>query len=1126
MLMRGSTPRWNLVAVLVLLAIPLLITGASPRQAPRPPALFKDARQMLAIARAQGRDRVTLLIAALPGAADAVARRAEQLGGEVRHRADPVGYLRVRVPIDRAGELAAFDRIEAVTVDFASGVPSRLLPDAGGWDQVGEDAPRLAPAAADTGSWPPRWSDYPLRQPYRAARDIQGEELLAVNPAFDGRGVTIAVLDGNIDFLLPEFRTAYDLEGRPVPKFADYLNVSDPREDAEDTPQWVDMRATVTAAGRRVAFQGKTFTTPRDGTFRIGLFSERRFNDPSNAAYLDQDVDRNGNPRGDDGLFGVLWDEATNEVWVDINRDLSLADQRPMTDYRVRNDVGVFGTDNPATPVRESIGFTVQTDRRNKFISLNLGIYQHATEIMGHVVGNPEPRGRLRGVAPGARLVSVYYGGSNLHGLIEGLITAFEHPLTDLIVLEQSVNLASIPYLLADGRHPISLIAQRLIDRHQKLLFVPGSNAPGMGIVAEDGLAPGAVSAGGYQHRDSYRINNGFEPEPADNMHWGGLSHGPSGIGALKPDFLAPSGQVSVDIGYVYRPSSQERRGLYQLPAGYFVDGGTSTAAPMAAGAASLVVSAARQTGVPHDAVRLKAALMGSARHIPRLAAHEQGSGLVQVRAAYDLLKTMNDPARVAITSRAPVRTRLSHLLATPHTGVGLYEREGWSAGDRGTRTIYLTRTSGPREAMRFTARWLGNDGTYRSASEVTLPLNRAVEFPVAIAIDSAGVHSALLVLEHPDVPGYAHQILHTVIAALRPDAGNGHSVRASVVVPRPGDRGVFVAVPPGAAALHFSATSEDGAAVRLRAILPGRGELNPCAPTAPAGQPCTVPYPEPGVWEINASMHDMVRDYDPNRPRPLPAGRATVTVTVLGIGIATETPGAPAAGTAQDLAVALTNRFGAFATALAPTALGSAHQTTRTIVQGEQQVYEVMVPRGATSLRARVGDVAAPGADLDLYLFDCTAQPRAAGPPPPERASGNKAPSVAPPACPPRGKAATVDPDGEVEVRDPAPGRWVIVVDGYVVPEGGTSYRYLDVYTHPRFGSLALTDVEEPRATGARWNTTAHLWAAALPDGGRSLWAQLQVISRDARTAQGAPIPLGSLDLPLGAPAPVGNRR
>ena len=137
-------------------------------------------------------------------------------------------------------------------------------------------------------------------------------------------------------------------------------------------------------------------------------------------------------------------------------------------------------------------------------------------------------------MAPGARLVSVFYGVSNAHGLIEGLIAAFKHPQVDLIVLEQSVAIASVSYLLADATHPISVVAQRLIERYRKLMFVPGDNAPAFGFVAEDGLAPGAVSVGGYQNKESYRINNGFVPENDDNMHWGALSHGPSGNGRAQ----------------------------------------------------------------------------------------------------------------------------------------------------------------------------------------------------------------------------------------------------------------------------------------------------------------------------------------------------------------------------------------------------------------------------------------------------------------------------------------------------------------------------------------------------------------------------------------------------------------
>jgi hypothetical protein len=48
--------------------------------------------------------------------------------------------------------------------------------------------------------------------------------------------------------LIPEFQTAYTLDGRRIPKFADYLNVMDPRDDADLNPQWVNMQQEVDTA--------------------------------------------------------------------------------------------------------------------------------------------------------------------------------------------------------------------------------------------------------------------------------------------------------------------------------------------------------------------------------------------------------------------------------------------------------------------------------------------------------------------------------------------------------------------------------------------------------------------------------------------------------------------------------------------------------------------------------------------------------------------------------------------------------------------------------------------------------------------------------------------------------------
>ena len=46
-------------------------------------------------------------------------------------------------------------------------------------------------------------------------------------------------------------------------------------------------------------------------------------------------------------LFDLLWNESTNTVWVDTNQNFNFADEKPLTDYRVRHDIGVFGKDDP-----------------------------------------------------------------------------------------------------------------------------------------------------------------------------------------------------------------------------------------------------------------------------------------------------------------------------------------------------------------------------------------------------------------------------------------------------------------------------------------------------------------------------------------------------------------------------------------------------------------------------------------------------------------------------------------------------------------------------------------------------------------------------------------------------------
>jgi hypothetical protein len=216
--------------------------------------------------------------------------------------------------------------------------------------------------------------------------------------------------------------------------------------------------------------------------------------------------------------------------------------------------------------------------------------------------------------------------------------------------------------------------------------------------------------------------------------------------------------------------------------------------------------------------------------------------------------------------------------------------------------------------------------------------------------------------------------------------------------------------------------------------------------------------------------------------------------------------------GSFADIPVKITNKLAKVSTGIATSELGSAFKTEDTIGPGEQRVYEVTVPPGTVSLWARVSGLSDPGADLDLYLIDGADLPGTpAGPPPVEQDRGNKAPPVAPPGCVPRAKAASPGGSAEAEVRNPKPGRWIIIVDGYAVPSGGVRYSYIDFYSHPKFGSLAVDDHPEAREPGAAWTASAHAWAASLPEGPRFLMARFLAACPDLKMSGGSPAVAGA---------------
>lgn len=1029
---------------------------------PVQPALYKDSRRELARARARGDTVIVLAMAARRGKGAHLARAARQLGGAVRFEDDDVDYLRVRVPIENVDQLLTLPSLEAAAIRL--NVEPRATPSASGAGAGARSGcSSVLSRDAATATWPPPPSRYPMEHPYSPLRDLDAETFRAEHPTWDGRGVTIADLELTPDLLAPELQGALALDGSPVPKIIDVVNAVDPEDNNNPhAALWLRMRTVVTSQAGVVSYQGRTYRAPYDGVFRIDLFDSR---------YVDGIHEGLSACLGPDSLFAVLWDEKTNRVWVDTDQARDFTRARSMTDYTVGHDVGVLGRDDPRTSSRESVGFTVQTDRTRHFLALNLGVGGHASMVGGAAAGSRGSDGHYDGVAPAARLVSINYG-ADVYGVVEALIRGFKDPRIDVVLYEPNVN-EGAAYRVGDGRYVTTLIAARLVARYRKPLVIPGGNSIGFGLTSGDATDPAILSIGAYQSGESYRVNLGIRAKTYDNLHLVG-SGGPAGNGAVKPDVLAPSDVLSSRFGPVRGDGVQ---GLFELPPGYTIAGGTSTAAPIAAGALALLISAAKQSGVPYDASSLRRALLRTARPLPNLPAYEQGNGLLQVAAAWQALKGMGiarsgakEP--ITIISEGPIHTATSRWLRSPNSGVGLLEQEGWTIGQREDRTVTFTRTTGPKEPVRLAIRWTGNDGTFATATTVTLPLGKPIRVSVAVAPATLGAHSALLDLVRPGDSAPVYRVECAIVAAYQFTAP-GFTVTVHDSLPRPGRKTLFFAVPPHTGALVVDVAATSHTAVAFWFHRPD-GRWLPRAWTTETSGRGVVYLPEPGIWQLTFEQDRDKWFEDQEGDHPLPPIPLVVTAAALAADI--ELPDTN--GAASTWRANVRNQSAAFTGAVVTSAVGSAHTAHETLATGEQRAYRIDVPPGSTMLLARLSSVSDRSADLDLYLFDCTGSD-----------------------CLPAADAT----GGRAELAYPAPkaGKWVLVVDAARASTRAVSFEALNVVLNPQYGTLAAADVPTSRPTAAQWTAAVNVWRAAPVPTGRRPIALLAVGNSPMSTGQ-----------------------
>jgi subtilisin family serine protease len=446
----------------------------------------------------------------------------------------------------------------------------------------------------------------------------------AQHPTFDGRGVLIAILDSGIDPAIPGLgvTTTGDRKILDVRDFSGEGRIALTRL----TP----VADTVVIAGRRLAGFTHVRSMDADGPWYGGWIAELSLGDPD-AADLNADGDVA------DTLLVVV--THASDGWVlftDTNGDGSLRDDRAVHDYLVARETFGWAPAGAAPYVNIAVNLADQGGQPT--LDLFFDTSAHGSHVAGIAAGHDlyGVKG-FDGVAPGAQLLGLKIADNAQGGVSRtgSMIRALDYAIrfAESRRMPLVVNMSFGVGNEVEGQARIDHLIDSVLAAHPAVVFTvsAGNDGPGISTLGFPGSATRIISVGAL-FPGVFLTTDASDPAPGNSI----ADFSARGGEMAGPDLVAP--------GVAYSTVPLWNRGGER-------EGGTSMAAPHAAGLAARLVSAAHQGGKSPSAWTVRQALMVTARPIDGATFVDEGTGLPDLPSAWAWLRVRPDVPFVAVST-------------------------------------------------------------------------------------------------------------------------------------------------------------------------------------------------------------------------------------------------------------------------------------------------------------------------------------------------------------------------------------------------------------------------------------------------------------------------------------------